>query len=172
LQLADRFIALDPLNNASHRRKAQVLHALRQYPQSVEAGRKASELAPKASRVWAGNSLVMMDRPREALAQFAAMAPDDPFRLTGEALVAARTGDPAGAERMIDQMYKKLGLTIGFQAAQVHAQLGKTDEAFADLQNALDVRDGGLLYLKMDPLLDPIRGDPRYAALVSKLNFP
>lgn len=172
LQLADRFISLDPLNNSSHRRKAQVLHALRQYPQSVEAGRKASELAPKASRVWAGNSMVMMGRYREALAAFAAMAPDDPFRLTGEALVAARTGDGAGAERRVDQMYEKLGITIGYQAAQVHAQLGEKDKAFADLGNALAARDGGLLYLKMDPLLDPIRDDPRYAALVSKLQFP
>jgi TolB-like protein len=172
LRLADQFVSLDPLNNSSHRRKAQVLHALRQFPQSVEAGRKASELAPKASRVWAGNSMVMMGRYREAVTAFEAMAPDDPFRLTGEALVAARTGDRTGAERMVDQMYEKLGITIGYQAAQVHAQLGQNDRAFADLDNALAARDGGLMYLKMDPLLDPIRGDPRYAALASKLHFP
>jgi hypothetical protein len=73
---------------------------------------------------------------------------------------------------MVDAMYQKLGTTIGYQAAQVHAQLGEKDKAFADLGNALAARDGGLLYLKMDPLLDPIRGDPRYAALVRKLNFP
>ena len=172
LRLAERFVALDPLNNASHRRKAQVLHVLRQYPQSVEAGRKASELAPKASRVWAGNSLLLMDRPREALTEFAAMSPDDIFRMAGEAMAAARSGDRAGAERIAGQMKAQFGAADSYQLAQVRTQLGQKDQAFAELNNGFAARDPGLMYLKMDPLLDPIRGDPRYAALVSKLNFP
>jgi hypothetical protein len=34
------------------------------------------------------------------------------------------------------------------------------------------VKDPGLTSLKSDPLLDPIRGDRRYAILLKKLDFP
>jgi len=43
---------------------------------------------------------------------------------------------------------------------------------FAELENAVKAKDPGLTYLKVDPFLDPIRGDPRYSALVTRLRFP
>jgi len=172
LRLADRYIALDPLNPQAYRRKSQVLLVLRQYAQSVEAGRKATELAPKASRLWTGSSLLLMGRPGDALAEFKAMSADDPFTPTGQALVAARTGDRAGAERIIARMRQQGGANASYQYAQVYAQLGDKDLALAELDNAFAANDPGLIYLKLDPFLDPIRGDPRFVALVRKLNFP
>jgi serine/threonine-protein kinase len=171
VHLADRYIALDPLNAQAFRRKAQVLHALRQYPQSVEAGQKSIELAPKASRLWVGNSLLLLDRPGDALEAFLVVSADDPFRVTGEALVAARSADRAKAERIIGQMKEEFG-AVRYQIAQIRAQLGQTDLVFAELDNAMAVKDPGLIYLKMDPFMDPIRGDPRYATWISRLNFP
>jgi tetratricopeptide (TPR) repeat protein len=172
LVLADRFVSLDPLNPVAYLRKSQVLYFLRRYPQSVEAGRKANELAPKASRSWVGNSLLLMGRPREALAEFGAMSPDSIFRAAGEAIVAARSGDRAGAERIIGRMKEQFGAEANYQYAQIRAQMGQKDQAFAELDNALATKDPGLINLEVDPFLDPIRGDPRYAALVGKLNFP
>ena len=172
LRLANRYVALDPLDPQAYRRKAQVLHVLRQYPQSVEAGRKAGELSPKVSRLWAGNSLLMMGRPREALAEFEAMSEDDMFRWAGEAIVAARTGDRIRAEQIMTRMNQKFGAAATYQYAQVRAQMGQKDRAFAELDRAYSIRDGGLIYLKLDSFMDPIRSDPRFAALVEKLNFP
>lgn len=172
LILADRFIALDPLNSLAYRRKSHVLHALRQYPQSVEAGRQARELAPQASGFWTGSSLLLMGRPRDAQREFAAMSADNPFRGTGEALTAARSGDRAGAERIMRQMMKQFGGNLNYQFAQVRAQLAEKERAFAELDMAMASKDSGLIYLKLDPFMDPIRNDPRHAALLSRLNFP
>lgn len=172
LRLADHFIALDPLNSQAHRRKAEVLHVLRQYPQSVEAGRRASELAPKASRLWTAYSLLLMGSLNDVQAELAKMPTDDVFSLATEALVAARSGDRAGAERLLSRMKQMFGLTASYQYAQIHAQLGQNDQVFAELDNALVAKDPGLVYLKMDPFMDPIRGDPRFAAMVRKLDFP
>jgi tetratricopeptide (TPR) repeat protein len=172
LHLTDRYVALDPLNPTAFLRKAQVLYFLRQYPQSVVAGRKAIELAPKVSRSWIGNSLLLMDRPQDASAEYREMSPESVFRRTGEALVAARSNDRPGSERILGEMKEQFGDTAHYQYAQIRAQLGQKDQAFAELDNALAIRDPGLINLKVDPFLDPIREDPRYEELVRKLNFP
>jgi TolB-like protein len=172
LVLAEHFVALDPLNPVAFLRKAQVLYFLRQYPDAVSAGREASVLAPKVSRSWVGNSLLLMGRPRDALAEFEAMPPDNVFAVTGQALVAARTGERAGAERIVDRMKKEFGAVANYQYAQIRSQLGQKDQAFTELDNALATSDPGLISLKVDPFLDPIRADPRYAHLIAKLDFP
>jgi len=174
MRLVDRFIRLDPLSATAYRRKAAVLYALRHYPQSVEAGRKALEFSPDGyiARTWVGGSLLMMGRSREAQAEFSAIPAGDFFRLFGEALVAARSGNRAGAERIMREISRQHGSAVSFQYAAIQAQLGQIDQAFADLDNAVAARDSGLIYLKSDPFLDPIRGDPRYTALLKRLNFP
>ena len=167
-------IALDPLNGVAYRRKATALLVLRRYPQSIEAGRRALELAPNAfsARLWIGQSLALLGQHAEARAEFQRMAADDGFRLTGEALVAARTGDVAGARRTIARMKQLFGAAWSYQYGEIHAQSGDVDRAFAELDNAVEANDSGLLYLKRDPFLDPIRNDPRYAALLRRLKFP
>jgi TolB-like protein len=174
VRLADRLIALDPLNADSYRRKAWVLTPLRQYSQAIEAGRRALDLAPKLgnTHIWIGNSLLLQDRSAEAAREFQAMPADDPFRLTGEGLVAARNHDTAEVERTIARMRELFGAGVSYQYAEIYAQAGEKDRAFVELDNAMNAKDSGLSYFKVDPFLDPIRNDPRYAALLSRLNFP
>jgi hypothetical protein len=50
--------------------------------------------------------------------------------------------------------------------------LGDKDSAFEALNRAWEIRDSSLVNLKVDPYLDPLRGDPRYAALIEKLGLP
>ena len=50
--------------------------------------------------------------------------------------------------------------------------MGDHDRAFTEFDNAIEAKDSGLIYLKKDAFLDPIREDPRYSALIGKLNFP
>jgi TolB-like protein len=174
LRLANRWIAVDPLNGAAYRRKAEVLMALRQYPGAIEAGRKSLELAPEARTThgWIGYCLVLQGRPDEAKPEFEAMPADDAFRLAGEAITAARAGDRAAAKRTIERMRQLFGADASYQYAQIYAQAGEKDRAFGELNNAVEAKDSGLDYLKVDAFLDPIRGDLRYAALLRRLNFP
>ena len=174
LQNADRFIALDPLNPSAFRRKAEALLVLGQYPQSIAAARKSLQLAPTGynSHIFIGQSLLLMGRARDALPEFEAMPADDPFRISGEALVQARTGNPSGADQKLEQLRRQAGTTASYQYAQILAQLGQKDQSFAELNNAVASKDAGLIYLKADRFLDPLRSDPRYAALIEKLRFP
>jgi tetratricopeptide (TPR) repeat protein len=56
-----------------------------------------------------------------------------------------------------------------YEAAVIHVALGDADAAFARLQDALGARSAWMLYLAVDPRLDPLRSDPRYAALAAAL---
>ena len=67
---------------------------------------------------------------------------------------------------------KHYGSSVSYQFAVIHAQLADLDRAFAELDKALELKDPGLVGLKTDAFLDPIRDDPRYRQVLGKLNFP
>jgi TolB-like protein len=170
----DRAIELDPLNEVAYSIKTDVLALLRRYPQAIETGRKALAMAPDDSvvRMAIGDAQLLLGQSANAKAEYEGLHADDPFRLLRLALLAARTGDRAGAEGTIEQMKQQIGAAGSYQYSEIYAQLGDKDRAFAELDNAVRARDPGLSSVKVDPFLDPIRGDPRYAALLRRLNFP
>ena len=56
--------------------------------------------------------------------------------------------------------------------ALVHAALGERDAAFEWLQRAYDEQYGPLVFRRVDPDLDGVRGDPRFDALVAQIRRP
>ncbi len=53
----------------------------------------------------------------------------------------------------------------------IHAGLGDREAAFRWLQQPFDRRETSLPYMKLDPRLDGLRSDPRFAALLGKLKL-
>lgn len=174
LRFADRLIALDPLNGVSYFRKAEALVVLRQYPQSIAAARRALEFAPDADggHWYIGTGLTLLGQHAEARAAFRRMPADEPTRLLGEALVAARVGDALEARRAMARMEQLWEGRGNYHSAKIYAQLGEKDRAFAELEKAAEAKDPVFAFVKKDPFLDPIRSDPRYAALLRRLKFP
>jgi hypothetical protein len=67
---------------------------------------------------------------------------------------------------------KNIAENVAYQYATINAALGDPDEAFRWLAKAKEIRDPGLTgNVYVDPLLDPLRADPRYDALVRELGF-
>jgi hypothetical protein len=56
--------------------------------------------------------------------------------------------------------------------AEIYAFRNQSDEAFEWLDRAYTKRDDGLIATKVDPLLKSLRNDPRFTALLKKLNLP
>lgn len=174
LRLIDRAIALDPLNGRQYRYKAEALTFARRYPEAIAAGRRALQLAPgfQTAHQMVGDALLLLDQPVAAKAEYETLGTDDPFRLARLALVAARVGDRSATDRTVAQLRQQAGAGASYQYGEIYAQLGDKDRAFAEFDNAINAKDAGLIYLKIDPFLEPIRNDPRYAALLRRLNFP
>jgi hypothetical protein len=59
-----------------------------------------------------------------------------------------------------------------YQVAELYAQLNRSDDAIAELDKAYAARDPGLAQMLTDFLLDPIRNDPRFQAIIRRMNFP
>ena len=55
--------------------------------------------------------------------------------------------------------------------AKIHLALNEADAAFGMLERAYRERRGYLVYLRVEPLFDPIRADPRFAELVSRMRL-
>jgi serine/threonine-protein kinase len=58
-----------------------------------------------------------------------------------------------------------------FEIGLVHIGLGLRDEAFQWLNRAYEERSDLVVYLRVDPRLDPIRSDPRFGELLKKIGF-
>jgi hypothetical protein len=58
-----------------------------------------------------------------------------------------------------------------YEIALVYAGLGRKQEAFKWLDEAYDAHDPGLLYLKIDPCLDPLRSDPHFDTLMRRVGL-
>ena len=174
LALADRLVALDPLNAVAHGTRAYCLFLLRRFEDAIGASARALSLAPLRDdpRHIICDCLILLNRSDEARAILVKLPMDDLFAQTDKAIIAARGGDQDGAESWMAKIRSALGDSANFQYAQIYAQLGNVDRAFDALNRGVEVLDTGMLLVKRDPFLDPIRKDPRYLALLTRLDFP
>jgi TolB-like protein/tetratricopeptide (TPR) repeat protein len=172
---AKKAIELDPLAPQAYLALASALTNARQYEKAEAVARRAVALAPDRSSVHGdlGTVLLMLGRPDEALAEFE-LERVQWQRMTGRALVFATKGakDQARAELAAMLKAKNIGEAASYQFAEINARLGDNDEAFRWLAKAREIRDPGLTAtMFVDPILDPIRADPRYDTLARELGF-
>jgi eukaryotic-like serine/threonine-protein kinase len=88
------------------------------------------------------------------------------------AVTDEKLGRHADAEAELKKMQTTLGDAAAFQYATIYAQWGNTSKALDWLDTARRLSDPGLVTLKTEPLLDPLRGQPRFQAMVRELKFP
>ncbi len=62
-----------------------------------------------------------------------------------------------------------MATTLGRRATTASSVIGEADALFACLQKAIDRKDE--VYLKANPVYDPYRADPRFAALLRRMNL-
>lgn len=168
LRYVDEALALDPLNAGSHHAHVSVLFTARRYEEAVHDTLKLKRESPELFDfpTLYGHALLMLGRTREA-----ALAFGESHALANQALLAARTRNRDLALAKLAELRGASGDMANFQYGLIHAQLGDTEAAFAALDRAWSVRDNGLLGIKVNAYLDPLRSDPRYSALVKKVGF-
>jgi TolB-like protein len=164
----------DPLYSYAWSDLALLYMKTGQYDLASAAIARALEIAPDAS--YAMRHLVVKalleGKPQVAL-EAAERVPPGAWRLMSLSLAYHGLGREADSQAALQELERTEAHGWAFQIAQVHAFRGETDEAFRWLDRALEQRDLGLaLEAKGDPLMQKIRGDPRFATLLARLNLP
>lgn len=164
-----RCAELDQLNPRAFKGLGAGLLAARRYAEAIAAYEKALALNPKAATDHAGigTARYLLGDLGGARQAFQA-EPDGYQRDTGLAIVAHAAGAPAEAKAAFQSLSSKDA--VDYQTAQVLAQWGDLPGALSALDRAWKTRDGGLLLMTTDPLLDPIRTNPGFPALLRRLS--
>jgi TolB-like protein/tetratricopeptide (TPR) repeat protein len=167
-------VALDPLNPLSHRALGDALRYARRYGEAIAAYSASIAVDPEHSaETYALRGLSYYLVGNLSLAQSSCEARPDYFRSQlCQAVVYDKLGRRADAAASVAKMKQTGGDAAAYQFTEVHAQWGERDAALDWLEKAMRLRDPGLIYLKTDPLLDPLRKEPRFQAIERELQFP
>jgi tetratricopeptide (TPR) repeat protein len=173
IEIYRQVLALDPLHARSYASLGGQLYYAGKYDEAFAMVQKALELNPKKEhdRELRGQILLAQGQPQQALAEIE-LEPNGMRKPFGEALAYHALGRPQDSNAALQQLIATSQQDSAFQIADVYAFRGESDEAFAWLDRAYTQRDGGLLFLKIDPLLKSLRQDRRYTALLTKMHLP
>jgi tetratricopeptide (TPR) repeat protein len=174
LGLIGQAIERDPLDPVSREIRTMTLYRARRYPEAIDYARETLKSFPgrPGLKGLLGLAMYVSGDFAQARIVFDQLPADNMRRLTGNAFLAIRQGDRGAAEKFRAAIVARYGDGAHYQYAQIDAQLGYKDQAFSELDQAWKQRDAGLASLKVDPFLDPLRSDPRFAVVVASLKFP
>lgn len=169
-----RAVVLDPLNSNSHSFLGDALTALRRYPEALAAYKDAEALpstipGPYLGFIGITYYLLGDFESARAACEHNLEDPDSQFCL---ALVYDKLGRHADAEAELKKTQTVDGDAGSYTYARIYAQWGNRPKALEWLDAAMRWRNRGLLHLKTDPLVDPLRNEPRFQAIERALKFP
>ena len=117
-----------------------------------------------------GTTLLYMGRFSEALSAVEKEFDED-RRLCGSAIVYWALGRHAESDAALAELKKTYSADAAFNIAGIHAYRGEADAAFEWLDRAYRQRDSGMPDLKLNPLLRNLHSDPRFKALLIKMEL-
>ena len=171
--------ALDPLSLIINTELGRVLYTARRYEEATEQLQETLGLDPHfvPARIWL--SIVYLQRKmfEEAIEVSRTVATIENGGPTALALLGAsyaaagKTTDAMEILQTLKQLSNQRHVSPA-SIALVYANLGDPDEAFAWLEKAFEQRSAYLRLLKVDPVFDPLRSDPRFQGLLTRMNFP
>lgn len=138
-------IAMDPNHYQAHWFLGHTYAANKQFEQAIAASQKAVDLSERA-----------------------------PGALGMLGLAYALAGRKDEANKILNELLElnKQRYVTPAAFANLYIGLGNKDEAFVWLEKAFQERSNYLAYLKVFPILDPLRSDPRFAGLVQRVGLP
>jgi hypothetical protein len=89
------------------------------------------------------------------------------------AFAYSMAGRKAAARKLLEELgeLSKHEYVSPYLLATIHTGLGSKEQAFVWLEKATDDRDVELVYLKVDPRVDPLRSDPRFQDLLRRIGL-
>ncbi|TNE48610.1 MAG: helix-turn-helix domain-containing protein [Bacteroidetes bacterium] len=164
-------LQLDPFSEINYHLQGFIFYAQEKYEQAIAAFDKSISLKANfsISTLYRGQALICAGRAAECLQFFQQLPEDEPgdiLKLGGTTLAYAALGDLERAEAgfckleaamQTDLLERALNLLILCQTV-----LGRTTETLELIGQAITYRLPLLVYLNVDPILKPLRAEPRF----------
>jgi TolB-like protein/Tfp pilus assembly protein PilF len=173
---AKRSIELDPLSMINNADFGNDYYYARRYDEAIAQLRKTIEIEPRfyLAHYYLGQALQMKGQLPEAIAEYrkASELDDDPFALAMLGQACARSGQRDEANKILTRLSEeaKSRYVAAYGIGMVYLGLGDKNRAMDELERAYHENDGNDIYnIRVDPLLDDLRGDPRFEALAEKI---
>lgn len=168
-----RAVILDPLADLSRTDLGNVLYLARQYGEAASTFAEVLSLNPDYTEGYGERGFALLALGDLAGARAACEAkPDYWINRQCLAMVYEKLGRHADAQAELAKLKAAYGDAAAYQYVTIYAQWGDRAQALEWLDTAMRVSDPGLVALKTDPLMDPLRQEPRFQAILRKLNFP
>jgi serine/threonine-protein kinase len=179
--LAEERTALDlnPASVSARRSLAYECYYARRYDQARQHAERAIEMNPTAEESYRilGLTLAQQGELSEAervLREAVELPGAGTYDRATLGYVLARAGKRAQATVLLRQLEGEAmrGYVSPVAFAVLHAGLGDWDRVLDWAERAYEERRGWMVYLNVNPMLDPLRGEPRFQALVRRMRFP
>jgi serine/threonine-protein kinase len=170
---------LDPVSLVKLTGVAQILLMGRRYDEAIEECRKALDMDPNLGFAhWLLGLAYMYKGSYEpailALQKsipLSADSPDEPASLAHAYALSGKRAEARKILKELKQQAKRKYISPGAMA-DLYGWMGEKDQAFALLDKAYSERDNMMVLLKVEPMYDPLRSDPRFANLLRRVGFP
>jgi len=169
---------LDPLSLPKITAVGEVLYMARRYDEAIAAYQKTLEMDPNSGfAYWAlGRAYLEKGMYADAIAAFQKAIPlsgDSPDESASLGCAYARSGRKAEARTIIDDLKEqsKRRYIAPSVIAAIYADLGEKDEGFIWLDMAYEEHDFILVLLKVEPMFDKLRSDPRFTVLLKRVGL-
>ena len=164
--------ALDPLSANSWAQLGRLLNVTGQYPGARNALDRALEISPESeySVFHRGMTDLLDGKAQQALPAFRKVV--SAYSGAGIAMAEYSLGHARQSQQALDREIAVYSQGAAYQVAEVYAWRGEKDKAFEWLDRAHAQHDGGLSFIKADPLMASLRSDPRFPAFLEKIGLP
>ena len=173
---AKRALELDPLSMIINADLSIIYLYARHYDEAEAQARKALEIDSRSflAHYYLGAALQVTGRLKEAIPEFqrAVELNNDPYSIAMLAQAYARNGQTDDARKLLIRLKEmaKASDVPEYAFALVQTSLGEKEHAIEALERSYNGGNRSYLFiLPVDPLLDDLRGDPRFEALVQKI---
>jgi serine/threonine protein kinase/tetratricopeptide (TPR) repeat protein len=175
-----RALELDPLSLINNRILGLDFYYARQYDQAIEQEQATLKMDPNFFFVHMqmGLAYVQKSMYKEGIAECEKellINPRHPYALSALGYAHAVAGKGADAQKILDQLsaISEQKYVPAISRVGIYVGLGNKEKAFDWLAKAYEDRSVGssFVMLKLDPVYDPLRSDPRFADLLRRMNL-
>ncbi|MEK6324038.1 MAG: protein kinase [Acidobacteriota bacterium] len=176
IAMAKRGLEVDPLSVPLADDTGQAYYWARRYDEAIKQYQKSIEMDPNHPLVGLGAVYEQKGMYDEAIAAYqkAIKASERTSNILGALGHAyAASGRRGEALKILDELKEmsKQKYVSPYDMAVLYTGLGEKDRAIEQLNKAYEERAGWVISLKVEPLFDPLRSDPRFADLVRRMSL-